>query len=154
MDSRKEEKLVDRSLNWQDVTIKQMAECSTALSFLDPDGYHYYLPAYIILSLEYEDDRKYNGYAFMDSPEYSLSPAEENLRDYVEVRHSRFDTNQVKAIIDYLEYRLTRNQYDSLVAASLLSVTPSPRGSKIKNQDRLRQQRSESTIILKAQSLL
>ncbi|MFT6483875.1 MAG: hypothetical protein ACJAWN_000584, partial [Neolewinella sp.] len=62
--------------------------------------------------------------------------------------------SQVKAIIDYLEYRLTRNQYDSLVAASLLSVTPSPRGSKIKNQDRLRQQRSESTIILKAQSLL
>lgn len=139
MDPTKEEKLVDRSLNWQDVTIKQMAECSTALSFLHPDGYHYYLPAYIILSLEYEDDRRYNDYAFMDSPEYSLYPAEENLRDYVEVRHSRFDTNQVKAIIDYLEYRLTRNQYDPLVAASLLSVTSSPRVSKIKNQDRLRQ---------------
>jgi hypothetical protein len=57
-------------------------------------------------------------------------------------------------IIDYLGYRLTRNQYDSLVAASLLSITPSPRGSKIKNQDCLMQQRSESPIILKAQSLL
>jgi hypothetical protein len=114
----KEEKRLDRSLTWQDVTMKQMAECSNALSHLNPDGYHHYLPAYMVLSLEHEDDHKYNGFAFMDSAEYSLCPTNnEKLRDYKEARHSRFDIKQVKAIIDYLEYRLAQYTNDLLAAA-------------------------------------
>lgn len=117
-DPTEEEKRLDRSLDWQDVTMKQMAECSCALSHLNLDGYHYYLPAYMVLSLAYEDDPKYKDYMFMDSAEFSLCPtSNEKLRDSVEARHSRFDIKQVKAIIDYLEYRLAQHQDDLLAAA-------------------------------------
>lgn len=112
-----EEKLLDRQLSKMPVTIKDMHACPAALSHLKPDGYHFYLPAFMVLSLRYEDDPAYNGYAYMDSPEYSLYSPSKGLETYGEERHSRFNEAQVKAAIAYLEYRIMRCNFTKADAA-------------------------------------
>lgn len=111
-DPTEEERRLDRRLHWQNVTIEQLKRCPSALSFLRPDGYRFYLPAFMTLSLRYEEDQTYNGYAFMDSAEYSVLPTkQEDLLDYQEERHATFDAVQIQAIIAYLKYFQSRQEW-------------------------------------------
>ena len=42
----------DRETRWQDVTDQDIRECPSALSFLDPEGFRYYIPTFMILGLK------------------------------------------------------------------------------------------------------
>jgi hypothetical protein len=42
----------DRESSWQEVTDQDVLECQSALSFLDPEGFRYYIPTFMILGLK------------------------------------------------------------------------------------------------------
>lgn len=49
-------RLYDTERRWQDVPDADIVDCCSALSFLDKDGFRYYLPAFMIYSLKHWGD--------------------------------------------------------------------------------------------------
>lgn len=104
-----EEVQLDRELDRYALTPQQMHECYTALTFLEPAGYHYYLPAYMILAINQETikDKSLRDSIVFNSAEYALSPGSSDdleLNKYWEKRHKRFNRSQIEVIIQFLEY--------------------------------------------------
>lgn len=105
-----EEEIKDRRLFWWEVLPTQIVECPSALNFLKQDGYHHYIPAYMMFTLRYFEDEQYNGKAVIDAAEYSLSPTDSgSLKEWQEARHGCFTAEQVAVIIDFLRYRMKQS---------------------------------------------
>ena len=102
-DPTPEEQALDRTLDRYALTPQQMHECYTALIFLEPAGFHYYLPAYMILSLNEHTIKDKNLRASMvfSSAEDALSPAE---ADYKIKQHQRLTSDQIEVVIAFLQY--------------------------------------------------
>jgi hypothetical protein len=66
----------DRESSWQEVTDKDVLECQSALSFLDPEGFRYYIPVFMILGLRYlqvpRRDASHDAAGILHSASYHL----------------------------------------------------------------------------------
>lgn len=101
---RKAARKLDSEDGWQSVPSKDIEKYYWILSFLDPTGYRYYLPAYMVWTLKnYETNDSIDSAC---STVYSLNIDATNkaeLRQYHLERFERFNQSQSRAIARFLE---------------------------------------------------
>ena len=88
--------------HWRDLSDETIEREYAALSFLSPDGFRHFLPAYMGFALRHRD----SGAAAVDSTIWSLDPdvyKEENLREFTRSKLAGFDDAQRAATIAFLE---------------------------------------------------
>jgi len=109
----------DREARWQDVTDQDILECPSALSFLDPEGFRYYVPTFMILGLKRlqlprfdpRDDQE----GILHSSSYHLlyfypkSLRESEPALFIEKYH--FSTPQCRAIANFLRLLVDSDEY-------------------------------------------
>ncbi|GAB6910113.1 conserved hypothetical protein [Desulfosarcina cetonica] len=87
----------DEKINWKSIAYDVLQSCQSSLSFFDADGMRFHLPAYIIGSIKGE----------VDDPIFHLT----NMGSYMESRLVSLNVEQHKAIIEYLTWCLTEDEY-------------------------------------------
>jgi len=103
-----EEQEQDRMLERYDLTPLQMHECYTALSFLEPAGFHYYLPAFMVLALRQNEikEKALKDSTVFESTDFALNPTQNPyLKEYQEKRFRRLTPTQIKVILAYFQQR-------------------------------------------------
>lgn len=92
----------DTEKRWQDVRDDDIENHQNALCFLDPDGFRYYLPAYMRWSLRYF---KSSGSLSSDSTIYALGPSgNKGVTDWNRSRWEVFTHRQSQVILAYLRF--------------------------------------------------
>jgi hypothetical protein len=106
---------------WRDVPDKVIARCYSALSFLDPEGFRYYLPAYMRFAVRYFDDPKLWDEPAVDWAIYAFR-GYESFREYKEPLFSIFDEPQARVICRFLRFmaNCTNQQADDEAAREAL----------------------------------
>ena len=86
---------------WEDMTDADIENTYSALAFLSPEGFRYFIPAYLIYCLKDPESPA----AVVDSTIWSFMPEmyEESLRKYVASKYSLFDRAQREAVGWFLE---------------------------------------------------
>ena len=100
---------------WEGHSVEDLRDNHTALSLFTPEAFHYFLPAFMLASIESYDNMD----ILPDSIRYHF---EFNLdhRDYFLVRLERFSDEQRKVIIEFLRYMEKKGAGSSEDAISLL----------------------------------
>jgi hypothetical protein len=97
----------DTEERWQDVPDKDIAWCSSALSFLDGKGFRYYFPAFMIYALKHWDDPEDNG-SILSSCFYHMIqdyPASVRKSEPATIASKKNFTNaQSKAVAAFLRF--------------------------------------------------
>jgi hypothetical protein len=112
---------LDAAERWQDVPGADIEAAYDILSFLDAAGFRYYLPAYMVWSLENFETSESRS---VDHTIYSLALHEEpRLRQWQLGRFSVFDPRQAKAIARFLAFMAERSGglADAAAAAAALA---------------------------------
>ncbi|MBR8840922.1 MAG: hypothetical protein DSM106950_44930 [Stigonema ocellatum SAG 48.90 = DSM 106950] len=68
-EARKISQEIERGKKWQDVPKELIEKLGDSFGFLDPKGFRYYLPAFMIYSLQNYS----SGYVFIDSVYFALA---------------------------------------------------------------------------------
>ena len=87
----------DEKINWNSIAYEVLQRCHSSLSFFDSDGMKFHLPAYIIGSIKGE----------VDDPIFHLT----HLGSYIESRLVTLNALQKKAVMEYLTWCLTEEDY-------------------------------------------
>jgi len=102
-EERAEARRLDSESRWGRVPDSHIEECTTALCHLDPAGWKYYVPAYMIWSLQYfrESDSLVSDHTI-----YTFDPQMDDprLREYALARHRLLDEAQSRAVCRFLRY--------------------------------------------------
>ena len=109
--------------SWQGNTVEELREHHTALALFTPEAFHYFLPAFMLASID--------GYDKFDVIPDSVRSHFEYLREhreYFAVRMSQFTLEQRKAIIGFLIFMESKGAGSSEDAISLLSEVPEEGG--------------------------
>jgi hypothetical protein len=99
--------------HWRDVPDELVESEYAALSFLSPDGFRHFIPAYMIFTLR----RLGSGAAAVDSTIWSLAPVfyeDEALKDFTVSKFASFSEHERGAVIVFLE--AVREHGDEYVA--------------------------------------
>lgn len=110
LEERATARLRDTETRWQDVPEKDIRFTGAVLSFLDPKGFHYYTPAYIVWELKNmdNDDPDYWSNTF-GSLIFHLTPASTgSVRDHTLSQFEFFTLEQRKSIAHYLKFEEDR----------------------------------------------
>ena len=94
---QKQRRKDDEKINWKSLTYDVLQNCHSSLSFFDADGMRFHLPAYIIGSIKGE----------VDDPIFHLT----YMGSYMESRLASLNAEQRQAIIEYLTWCLTEDEY-------------------------------------------
>ena len=107
---------LDTEPSWDRIPNADIEECTTALCHLDPEGWRYYVPAYMTWSLRHfrvslSNVSDYTIYTF-DS-----SGSDPGMREYHLGRYRLLDESQSCAVCRFLQYMATNEAHaDSWVA--------------------------------------
>ena len=109
-DMRAEARLLDSEPSWESVPDADIEQCTTALCYLDPLGWRYYIPAYMIWSLRYF---RVNTSIVSDFTIYTfdLSGTDLGIREYKLERYQLLDAAQSRAVCLYLRYMAANEEY-------------------------------------------
>jgi len=111
---------IDTDSHWQDVPVEWIEQLHDALCFLDPKGWRYYLPAYMLYSLKFYT-RSSNA---VDSAFYScLFPKEskdKNLKEHKLSLFSFLTVDQSRAVCRFLQFEATYGETDERAAQEAL----------------------------------
>lgn len=88
---------------WFEVSSEQLDDCYTALTYLRPDGWRHYLPAWIVREI----DHPYKG---IDKLLWTLRKPEGEIILQAKEKHNSLSPVQIEAIISYLEYYQKREK--------------------------------------------
>lgn len=88
----------DEKINWKSIPYEALQRCHSSLSFFDADGMKFHLPAYIIGSINGE----------VDDPIFHLT----DMGSYMESRLVTLNSLQKKAVMEYLTWCLTEEDYE------------------------------------------
>ncbi len=88
---------------WFEVTDAQLDDCYAALSYLRPDGWRHYLPAWMVREIK----KPYSGQVDVL---FSLRKPEGENDHVLESKHDILNEDQVKAIVSYLEFYRQRER--------------------------------------------
>jgi hypothetical protein len=94
---QKQRRKDDEKINWKSTPYDVLHNCHSSLSFFDADGMRFHLPAYIIGSIKGE----------VDNPIFHLT----DMGSYMESRLVSLNVEQYKAIVEYLTWCLTQDEY-------------------------------------------
>jgi uncharacterized protein (TIGR02996 family) len=83
---------------WQELPDDHLLANQWALSHLDEQGIHYYVPAAMCFALRHHISHNAADHWITESLEYTLQPSGANLRDYEQRRFALFDRAQRQAI--------------------------------------------------------
>jgi len=99
---------LDTDCRWQDVPDHLIEKYPDTLCFVDPKGFRYYLPAYMVWGLrQYEASNSFS----VDHPIYSLMLSEvKPLREWELERYRVFDDEQAKAICRFLRFMAEQDE--------------------------------------------
>ncbi len=95
---------LDTEICWQDVPEADIEQFDWILSFLDPQGFHYYVPAYMVWSLKYY---KTSDSASSDSIIYAFNhylSTSRGMKEWHQERFAVFTPEQSAAICGFLRY--------------------------------------------------
>ena len=101
---------------WQDVPDQDIEDHQSALCFLDPEGFRYYLPAYMRWSLRHF---KSSDSLSSDSTIYALGPSgNKGVTDWNRARWGVFTQRQCQVILSYLRFMIEQGEdhADSVMA--------------------------------------
>ncbi|OJJ19936.1 hypothetical protein BKI52_15780 [marine bacterium AO1-C] len=129
-----EEQAQDRMLDRYDLTPLQMHECYTALSFLEPAGFHYYLPAFMILALQQNEikEKALKDSIVFESTDFALNPTQNlDLKDYQEKRFRRLTQSQIDAILAYLQQRQQMHSWNHKFYEKVIHYWANRRGADL-----------------------
>jgi hypothetical protein len=99
---RIEARKLDTDTRWQDVPDDLIERSPSILSFLDPKGLRYYIPAYMRWSLRYLNRSES---VTIDFTIYTFDPGEDKeLSDWHLERYQIFNADQSRAIARYLRF--------------------------------------------------
>jgi hypothetical protein len=104
----------DRHESWKDVRDEEIAECESALSFVDWKGFRYYIPAFMVSSLRrWNYPRKYwldnEGWALLGTRYHLLNFYPKSLRQSepkLFVEEYKFSPAQCRTIASYLRFTI------------------------------------------------
>ena len=88
---------MDRDTRWQDVPAESIMKFHDIFSFLDPKGFRYYIPAYMVWSLQESQASDSNSFD-------SLLRALENRDGYYRTHFEILTFPQLEAISDFIEF--------------------------------------------------
>ena len=92
----------DTDKRWQDVPEKAIEDHQEALCFLDPEGFRYYLPAYMRWSLRHF---KTSSSLSSDATIYALAPSgNKGVTDWNRERWGVFTQEQAEVILQFLQF--------------------------------------------------
>ena len=101
---------------WAGQTLEELKNYHVALSLFTPEAFHYFLPAFMLVSLDHYD----KGDVIPDSIRFHFEYSQE-MRSHFAVRMSKFSHEQRKAIIDYLIHLEKKGAGSSEHAIGMLS---------------------------------
>lgn len=109
-EERAEARKQDPEDKWQDVPEEDIRFTDAVLSFLDPKGFHYYIPAYIIWYLRNIDNQDPNYWAnTFDSVIFHLAAGlHGEVDDFYLSKFKLFTPGQAKAIAHFLVFEAER----------------------------------------------
>lgn len=99
-----------RGKHWRDLTLKELH--NTGLFFFTPQGFHYFLPAYLIVSIEDYEDADVLPFETISSLQSELS-AESGRTDKFERTVRLFTPSQREAIREFLMYMRDEHSAES-----------------------------------------
>jgi uncharacterized protein DUF6714 len=99
-EERETARTLDMEATWQDIPETDIEQCDTALTFLDPIGFRYYLPAYMVWTLNhYEHSESMS----VDSTIYALDYCF-LFRGLAMERFRPFSREQSEAVCAFLHF--------------------------------------------------
>lgn len=114
---RNEARKLDMDRFWWDVPAVDIERHDWILSFLDPIGFHYYLPAYMTWTLKHYEHSDSNS---VNSTIYALDYLNngDGLRGFAMERYTRMNQEQSRAICAFLRFmaECTLGMADEVVA--------------------------------------
>ncbi len=120
--ARAEARKIDTDSRWQDVPVEWIEQLYDALSFLDPKGWRYYLPAYMLYSLRFYTSSSNAA----DSAVYSCTLyTGSKHKDLTEWQLSCFRSltvAQSRAVCQYLRFEATYGEADERAAQEALDA--------------------------------
>lgn len=103
-EERAETRKLDTETRWQDVPAEDITQGYNVLNFLDPKGFRYYIPAFLIWHLTSEEDS--NTY---DSIDYYLDRSYKRDESY-RLNVSLLTPHQSRAIAHFLVYQAAEHE--------------------------------------------
>lgn len=104
---------------WEGHSVDDLRDHHTALSLFTPDAFHFFLPAFMLASLESYDNTDILPDSIRFNFEFSL-----DHRDHFLVRLTNFSEEQRRVIIEFLRYMESRGAGSSEDAIDLLKEQP------------------------------
>lgn len=105
-----------RGKGWEGHSVEDLRDHHTALSLFTPEAFHYFLPAFMLASIESYDNLN----ILPDSIRFHFDFNLEH-RDHFLVRLTKFSDEQRKVIIEFLRYMESKGAGSSEDAISLLN---------------------------------
>lgn len=111
----------DTEEDWRDVPDSSIAACPDALTFVDPESWRFYLPAYMRFGLRHLKERHNQA---LDHAIYSLAKGEDaSLARYKLERFRTLSAEQAGAVRSFLELATANDAYcDAVVAKEALET--------------------------------
>jgi hypothetical protein len=104
---------------WEGHSVEDLRDHHTALSLFTPEAFHYFLPAYMLASIESYDKTDILPDSIRFHFEFNL-----DHRDHFLVRLSKFSEAQRNAIVEFLRYMESKGAGSSEDAIALLKEQP------------------------------
>jgi hypothetical protein len=113
---RRTARLLDTEDTWDEVPDRDIEACTTALSHLDPEGWRYYLPAYMIWSLRhFRASRSLTSDQTIYALDFSDTNAE--MQAYFGERARPLDLARSRAVCRFLQYMAENDDDADALAA-------------------------------------
>ena len=106
----------DERDNWDNIPYKDLAYCQSSLSFFDAKGMRFCLPKFLIFDILDEEIIEREG---VNPPDVVFTLAYKLNDEYQKNRFSLFDDMQVQCVIDYLQYKLSKDDGDELINTAI-----------------------------------
>lgn len=106
---------------WQDISALEIEYCDCQLAHMQADEFRYYLPAYMLYSLDHAQDSILDG-MIAGAVIFGLTPSEYDA-SYSASQYSLLDRPQRQAVAAFLGYMVNHaNDYDRSSASKALAV--------------------------------
>lgn len=104
----------DPEEHWADIPRASLLECDASMSHLSPQGWAYYLPAFMLLALKDADIPIWENWVTGDVLfRLTLDTKPDGLKDYYLQRFEMLDVSQKQAVAGFLEYFSGREDHYS-----------------------------------------
>jgi hypothetical protein len=117
-EERKEARQLDTESSWDQVPDQDIEECTKALCYLDPEGWRYYIPAYMTWTLRHF---RTSNSIVSDFTIYTFDPSGSHtgLREYKLARYQMLNDAQSRAVCRFLQYMATNDDLADVRVANL-----------------------------------